>query len=319
MKSKKLILSFITISIIFAFITFGCQNGLAETQGTISLSLTDAPIADAADVEGVFITIDSISYNLNDEWVEAADFEGPMEFNLLELTGGEVAPLADTPIAAGTVSQIRFMLSAPEEGTQSDGNPGCYILIDPDGTADGVDDDDVQHALFVPSGGQTGYKATGEFTVPANGTVEITADFDVRKSVVETGNDSYILKPTIRLIVNNQAGNITGDFTPDSADAYDSYIIFAYEDGAYDSSEATAADTESAPFPNAVASGNAVDSDDDSALDSYTVAFLAAGTYDLIVAGVAEDGSYTVVSETDYADVEVVSEEDTTQNIGLTQ
>jgi hypothetical protein len=38
--------------------------------------------------------------------------------------------------------------------------------------------------------------------VPVNGTVVVTADFDVRKAVVLAGS-SYILKPTIKLIVND--------------------------------------------------------------------------------------------------------------------
>ena len=234
-----------------------------------------------------------------------------------------MAPLADTEISAGTVTQIRFLLSAPERGAQTSGTPGCYIAIDPDGTADGDPDDDTIEPLFVPSGGQTGYKANGPFDVPANGTVEITADFDVRKSIIYAGNPSqqngfYLLKPTIKLVANDQAGSIAGDFVDDTTDAYDSYVVFAYDDDTYDSSEATATDSESPLFPNAAGSGNAMDSNEDEVLDSYKIAFLSEGTYDLIVVGVDADGNYTVVNETDYADVVVESEKDTTQKIDLT-
>jgi hypothetical protein len=38
--------------------------------------------------------------------------------------------------------------------------------------------------------------------VPVNGTVVVTADFDVRKAVV-IANSRYILEPTIKLIVND--------------------------------------------------------------------------------------------------------------------
>jgi hypothetical protein len=42
----------------------------------------------------------------------------------------------------------------------------------------------------------------------------VTADFDVRKSIVKAGaSGKYILKPTIRLVVDNQAGCIKGDVT----------------------------------------------------------------------------------------------------------
>lgn len=339
-------LSLIAVGCVF----FTGASDTTDATGTVSLSLTDAPIADAADIEGVFITIESIAYNLDDEWVEADSFTGPQTFNLLDLTGGTVAVLGDTEISAGTVTQIRFMLSAPEQGAQTSGNPGCFIAIDPDGTrefgtgealvinpTDSIDDivaaieanGDVVHSLFVPSGGQTGYKAEGPFTVPTNGTVEITADFDVRQSVVYAGPPTmnggfYLLKPTIDLIVNNQAGNIAGSFVDDTTNtvdetySYETYVIFAYADDMYATytDEDTAADDQSAPFPNAVGSANAVDSDDDGILDSYTIAFLAHGTYDLIIAGVDAEGAYTVVDDT-YVDIVVQSETTTTQNINI--
>lgn len=314
---------FITIGMLLLLIYIGCNNNPGNTggSGTISLSLTDAPIADASDVEGVFITIESISYNLNDEWITASNFEGPQKFNLLELTGGSVAPLADTEISAGEVTQIRFMLSASEKGSATSTDPGCYIAIDPDGVTDGDATDDVIHELFVPSGGETGYKANGSFTVPTNGTVEITADFDVRKSVVYAGNINqgdgfYLLKPTIRLIVNNQAGKISGTFTDNSTDDYTNYTIFVYEAGEYSESELSPTNEQTPQFANAVSSIMASDSDQDGTLDSYTLAFLAAGTYDLIVAGIGNDETYEVVDQTHTAIV-VTSETTTTENIDL--
>jgi hypothetical protein len=80
-------------------------------------------------------------------------------------------------------------------------NPGCYLEFE-DGSTEN---------LYVSSGAQTGYKTVGSFTVPINGSVDVTADFDVRKSVVEAGvTGMYLLKPTIRLVVENQAGQIAG-------------------------------------------------------------------------------------------------------------
>lgn len=328
MKTIRSAASLLAVALLGAAVLLGCDSfGLfGGGTGTVSLSLTDAPIADAADVEGVFITIASIAYNVNDEWVEAEGFVGPREFNLLDLTGGEVAPLGNTVLSAGEINQIRFMLTAQEQdaaGEQSDGTEGCYIVFDPDGVADGVDDGDTIVPLFVPSGSENGYKATGSFVVPVNGTVEITADFDVRKSVVVagarnsgTGDSFYLLKPTIKLIVNDQAGAIAGEFV-EPATVSDSYVVFVYEDDVYDASEATAADDQSAPFPNAITSGNAVDSDDDAAIDSYTIPFVAAGTYDLVIAGVNAEGDYTVLDTETYVDITVASEETTTADIDL--
>jgi hypothetical protein len=45
--------------------------------------------------------------------------------------------------------------------------------------------------------------------------------------------------------------------------------------------------------------------------------FLASGTYDLVIAGVGEDGSYTVIDSTTYTGIVVEAEETTEQDINL--
>ncbi len=124
-RSFIVILGIILISVVL----LGCSFAAEET-GTIKLSLTDAPIADSAAVEGVYITISSIKYNQNDVWIEDTNFEGPKEFNLLELTGGTVALLSNTEITAGEITQIRFMLDVEEEGgTAREGGPPQEAIL----------------------------------------------------------------------------------------------------------------------------------------------------------------------------------------------
>jgi hypothetical protein len=162
--------------------------------GTLKLYLCDAPL-DAENVTGVYITINEIQYHRDGKWSTFEEFEGPQIYNLLELTGGNSALLGELTLPAGNYTQIRFMLDIPEKGPQPV-NPGCYIEFADNST----------EPLFVPSGGQSGYKATGRFEVSANETVEITADFDVRKpGAVHVANSRYILNPTIKLIVNDQS------------------------------------------------------------------------------------------------------------------
>ncbi|MGD1820476.1 MAG: DUF4382 domain-containing protein [Pleomorphochaeta sp.] len=320
----KLVSSFICMGISISFL-LSCS--LFPEKGTVSLSLTDAPIADSAAVEGVYVTITGIAYNLNDEWIVDENFGEPKKFNLLELTNGEVAPLSTISIDSGHVSQIRFLLDAELDGAEapksSGGTSGCYIVIDSDGIADGIEDEtDTSYSLKVPSKEQ---KFTGAFDIPQNGTVEITADFDVRKSVTKRGSkDEYILKPTIRLIVNNQAGTISGNFE-DSSDSFDSYSIFAYANGDYNIAteyddvkaalEANPDSTDEIFFANAISSAQVKDDGDGSF--SYVLPFLASGTYDLVVVGIDTDGTYTIVDDDSYVDLSVLSEETTTENIYL--
>ena len=161
----------------------------ALATGTLKLYLCDAPL-DADNVTGVYITINGIQCHLDNQWITCEEFEGPQTYNLLELTGGNSALLGELTLPTGKYTQIRFMLDISEKGSHK-ANPGCYIEFADNST----------EPLFAPSGDKTGYKAIGRFEVIANETVEVTADFDARKAVVAAGS-SYILKPTIKLIVN---------------------------------------------------------------------------------------------------------------------
>ena len=182
------LVSIILVVLAVLGIVYGTPEQALET-GTLKLYLSDAPI-DAENVTGVYITINEIQYHRDGRWITCEEFVGPQAYNLLDLTGGYFTLLGEFTLPAGDYTQIRFMLDIPEKGS-SPANPGCYIEFADNST----------EPLFVPSGGETGYKAIGQFVVPVNGTVEVTADFDARKAVVVAGS-SYILKPTIMLIVN---------------------------------------------------------------------------------------------------------------------
>lgn len=271
---KKLIYLFLAVLLVASAIT-GCKKD--NDNGTIRLSMTDAPI-DADGIEAVYINITDIQYHLSgDDFVSFDDFEGPVSFNLLDLTRGATELLGSLEMPPGTYTQLRFILDAPEMGSGPPTTPGCYIEFI-DGTT---------QPLFVPSGGNTGFKGVGMFRVPSNGTVEVTADFDVRKSVLKAGiTPHYILKPAIRLVVDDQAGKIVGSVTniPEGRDI----VIFSYEEGVYTLSEASDPETEESRFPNAISS----DPVDDTG--SYHLAFLAPKAYDLVVVALL-DGEFDQV------------------------
>ena len=265
--------------------------------GTLVLSLSDAPV-NADNVAGVWITITGIEYKLNNKWTSLeGDFDGGPH-NLLQLTGGNSSLLGQLTLEAGDYKNIRFQLDAPDEGESAPTNPGSYIEF-----SDGSDD----AALFVPSGAQTGYKAQGDFSVPANGTVDLTADFDARKAVVQAGS-KFILKPTIRLIVTDEAGAISGAVTNLGANGV---VVHAYEADTYSTSEETAGTNDNA-FPNAVSSSNLVQTEG----GTYTVAFLSAAfAYDLVVAEYDADGVAVVLGTV--SRVAVTSGETSTADIDL--
>jgi hypothetical protein len=261
MKRLKYYFMFLTL---IALGIVGCKE---DNTGIVNLSITDSPI-DSENVTGVFITILDIQYNTSGNTFQSfPDFVGPKVFNLLDLTRGESAILGSLELNSGSYSQLRFILDAPTMGDGTPSNPGCYLVFA----------DETTVPLFVPSGSQSGFKGVGSFNVPENGIVDVTADFDVRKSVVEAGvTGKYILKPTIRLIVNGQAGKIAGVVTniPENTQI----VILAYENGSYNNNEAIDPPIETPRFPNSISS-DMVD-----LTSNYLIAYLAPKTYHLVVA-----------------------------------
>lgn len=275
----------------------GCGND-ESGNGTISLALTDAP-TDAENVSGVYVTITGVEYRVDgSSWQAFEGFGDAYTVNLLDLTDGKTALLGDFNVEAGTYDGLRFKLDASENGGNVT-NAATYIEFT-DGSTE---------PLYVPSGTQSGYKAKGSFTVPVNGAVFITADFDVRKSVVEAGaSGKFLLKPTIRLVVNDQAGTIVGTLTNTSETG--SYVVFAYDEGVYTEAEAAEPAEGETRFPSSVSSANVHEE------GSFTLPFLAAGSYQLVVVAYA-DGVFQQVEIISEELVEVKSKEETAVTLSL--
>jgi hypothetical protein len=279
-----------------------------QGSGVMEVSMTDAPLVQDESIKGVYITVEGIQYHTkDDQWRTFNDFDGPQVFDLLALNSGNSKLLGELVLPSGDYTQIRFMIGGPDEG-DSPTNPGTWL----ERGENGIYDDGIDSPLFIPSGEQTGYKAEadGYFSVPVNGSVAVTADFDLRRAVIKRGiNDSYILKPVLRLVVDNQAGGIIGDV--DDTTTLDTtsykYVIYAYEAGSYTNTEAD--ETENQRFPNAVTSSELIV---DAEENDYHLAFLAEGAYDLYVARYdINDGSFVDVQLLNDEDLEVTSQEQT--------
>jgi hypothetical protein len=273
----------------------GCGGGggtssTASNTGTVSLRLTDAP-TDDENVKGVYVTFDALRYQYadsNDSWQDV-DLNESRTINLLDLQDGNTTLLNQVDLPAGEIAHVRFVLNTNE----------CYVDLVVGG----------MQPLEVPSGDQTGFKAIGGFTIPAGGTVNVTADFDVRKSVTVTGNVeknvnvTYKLRPTIKIIDNIEVGEINGTMTLDLDENVSSVIVYAYEDGSWDANESNSTNN----FGNAVLSTDATDG-------SYTLPWLTVGTYDLVVASQDVNGTFKDILGY-INDVFVMTGETTSQDI----
>lgn len=291
-------LKFVAAVLLSGSMLMGCADDHESGKGTLSLNITDAP-TDAENVSGVYITITGVEYRTEgNSWQSMEGFGDPYTVNLLELTEGKSDLLGDFSLEAGIYDELRFKLDAAQNGGHVD-NYATYIEFT----------DGRQEPLFVPSGTQSGYKAKGSFVVPVNGSVAVTADFDVRKSVVEAGaSGKYLLKPTIRLVVNDQAGSITG--TTEIAEATGSYVVFVYEEGSWSEEELAEPAEGEARFSNAVSSAKLRED------GTFVIPFLAPAAYQLVVAQF-EDGSFRELSYVHPEAVEVKSLEETQLEISF--
>jgi hypothetical protein len=299
MKRIAIILSLI----IGLFVIFqGCEkdNDDENYTGILSLSLTDAPV-DLETIDSINLEITGIEYNkAGGSWTMVEDYGEPKTYNILNLTDGTSELIGEFPVEAGRYTQLRFLLNAPDYSeSPNQSNPGCYVVFK-DGTVE---------PLFVSSGGETGYKAVGEFVVPINGSVSVTADFDARKSILKEAGASgmFVLKPTIRLIVDNEAGAIAGNLLNTATDT--SYVVYAYEDGTYETSESDDPATGEPRFPNAVTSDQPNDA------NHYRLSYLAPATYDIVVASFIDTSFQDVVGIVE--DVSVTSEKVTNKDIDI--
>lgn len=169
----------------------GCED-VANTNfgsGTISVGINDAPVDGASAIVINFTGIELKPYSGN---AVTIDFATPRSIDLLQLQGDNTVLLLDTEtVTGGTYNWIRLKV-----------DESASYLVNNTGT----------HGLTIPSGSETGLKLVSGFTVPQDGALALTIDFDLRKSVLEppqAGGD-YKLKPTLRLVQNDESGHVSG-------------------------------------------------------------------------------------------------------------
>ncbi len=256
-------------------------NNSNSDSGTVSISLSGVPF-NTEDLSRINLKINEVRADIGsedgEEWVSLINFDPGTDVNLLDYLGENALPLAEEILLpAGQVNQVRFLLDAPEEDEDAE-STGCYLLYDYGGGETSTE------PLVIPSGSSSGLKAVGVFTIPGNGSVDITVSFDARRFVV-LGDGTVKMKPVLWVINENEAGTIQGTVTPtDEISSYPELGLFAYESGDYDSSQLDP-DEDGIQFPDAVYNCF-VNADD----GSYVLPYLAPGAYDLVLAYAGAEG-----------------------------
>ena len=171
----------------------GCGGGNSSDMGQMKLAVADAPVDGA---QAVVVKFTGIELTANSGSPVDITFDSPKSIDLLNQSGTASAVLFDQPIPAGSYGQIRLMVVA-------DGDPSNSYITLSDGTMQG---------LKVPSGSETGLKLVSGFVVPSSGVADYTVDFDLRQAITCPAGQSpaCILKPAQRLVDNTTVGNIQG-------------------------------------------------------------------------------------------------------------
>lgn len=185
---KKL---FLCSAALLSFLFMSCNDDPQNAR--IEVWLTDDP----GDYQEVNIDLQGVEVHANNTdsengWTAVEATTGI--YNLLELANGEETLLGDLSLPAGKLSQIRLKLG--ENNT--------------------IKVNDEVFPLATPSAQQSGLKVQLHQTLNEGITYKILLDFDAAKSVVETGNSTYSLKPVIRAITAAQDGAIKGIVSPAS-------------------------------------------------------------------------------------------------------
>lgn len=166
------------------------SSGVAAGQGQLSVNLVDAP---NPAVDEIWVNVERVvAHSTSAGWVTVSTT--PILVNLLALQT-ESAPLGLVNLPAGTITQIRLVVS-------SDGN---FVVTGGN-----------KVPLDVPSGSESGIKIIGPWEVPECSRLTVTLDFDGKSSIhLADRGDTYNLRPVIR-VKKEEVAEIGCTSTPDA-------------------------------------------------------------------------------------------------------
>lgn len=225
------------LSALAFFVSCSGSNSMMQTSGmgTINVSLSDPPscMPPNGQFEHVFITIRSVQAHISASasdsdpgWQELAPqlASAPMQVDLFSApqTNCILAQLGSASLPAGTYQQIRLLLvsnspaagaATPSQNACAGNGFNCVMLSDSS-----------IHELALSSQANTGLKIPpgqivgGPITVAAGQSVDLNIDFNACASILEQGNGTFRLKPTLtagQVSPNNSGigGQVTDSLT----------------------------------------------------------------------------------------------------------
>ncbi len=267
----------------------GASNDQPPTTGDtgfFNLSISDAPIKDAAKV---CIRFDGVELkHANSDERETIDFDQPEVVNLLANQGANSHPIVTgVEVPAGAYEWIRLKVQAERGlgGGANDADPTSELCDNETENSYLVRDSGGLHNLFIPSGSQRGLQLIKNIIIPVNRSGDYTAEWDLGKSFNGPPGllPDVMMKPVVKVVANNEVGTLVGQvadelITLESCDAEFAPSVYVFDDG-----------IEPNPLDDPFADDDAVATalveqqtqDDGSMPYRYSIGFLLAGDYEV--------------------------------------
>lgn len=240
-----------------------------DANGRVNLSITDAPIDDAT---SVVVQFSAVAFKRAGSDVEVVKelVSSPRQLDLLQYQQGRAALLLDgVTLPAGSYEWVRLIVDNQPNVRDS------YITLTTGQECE----------LRVPSGAESGLKLNRGFTLPADGSVALTIDFDLRKSIhappgqqgsTPDCTQAYLMRPTLRIVDDANVGAIAGqvDSTLATAECLPKVYVFSGSDVIVDDIE----ESDAAPDVDPVVVAG-VDVENGSTAYRYHAAFMPPGAY----------------------------------------
>ncbi len=173
---KTMIRMFILTALTIGLFIVGCTKDEMNT-GKMMIKMTDAPANfTEVNVEVQEIQVHYTNNNNTNGWVTLNTNAGV--YNLLDLQNDVSVVIVDPQnLSVGKITQMRLILG--QQNTVA--------------TTDSI------YPLKLASQDETGLKIVTPFNIVANKTISILVDFDAEQSVVVEGDESFRLKPVIKI------------------------------------------------------------------------------------------------------------------------
>ncbi|GGE32010.1 DUF4382 domain-containing protein [Sphingobacterium cellulitidis] len=162
------------------------NSNTTDGKTPLTIKITDAP----AYYDQILLDIDHIEV-ITEGGREVIDIDIE-PFDILSYREGDYLILAEHDVPSGRLQEIRLVLDDDNE-----------IVVD-----------GVKHHLTTPSGQSSGVKIKVQDDLVPHVAYTLALDFDASKSIHQTGNGKYMLKPVIRAIPVALSGAITGSINP---------------------------------------------------------------------------------------------------------